>query len=191
MTRLLLCKLLWNVLFLLAASAPSGSFAHAEGSLREGSRIESPSSTPLPLRGKATFRYYGFAVYDATLSMDRSVDVESDVPKVLQLHYRVAIKKQDLCSSTKEILRTNPAHSEKAIQATAEIVCPMFVDVTAGDAYTLEYIPGAGSKLLLNGIEQGRIPIISEGAEVSKMFLGIWLSDHSVGRSFTRKLRGR
>lgn len=140
----------------------------------------------VPLRGTSTFRYLGFTVYDAAFYSPKSSDPLAPQIKELELVYHRNISAKDLCRSTKDVMEENPLWTQVKIDNELKTLCDSYKDISPGDRYTLRYIPTVGSTLFFNGVEQVTIP----GDVFHKLYFGIWISDHSVGRSFTKGLLG-
>ena len=63
----------------------------------------------------------------------------------------------------------------------------MYRDVRPGDRYALNYVPGLGTELTLNGASLGRIP----GADFAAAVFAIWLGANPIDEDFKAELLGR
>jgi hypothetical protein len=61
-----------------------------------------------------------------------------------------------------------------------------FETLHAGDVIELDYFPGKGTRIMIKGIEKGRIP----GADFFQALLSVWLGDKPVTESLKRALLG-
>ena len=59
-------------------------------------------------------------------------------------------------------------------------------EVAQGDVITLDYFPGEGTRISINGVEKGRVA----GAEFNRALLKIWLGDEPVDGDLKKGLLG-
>lgn len=155
---------------------------------------EQVSEKQLNLLQVAKFRYFGFKVYAAALysagtqaEVKRWIDTgESPKAVALTLHYFMDFTAEDFQKSGTQLIRENEEISFESVKAGLEKINSLYAPVKEGDQYTILFIPGEGTKLLLNGVTRGVVP----GDEFGRAYLGIWLSKTSVGESFTNTLLG-
>ena len=62
----------------------------------------------------------------------------------------------------------------------------MFADLRAGDIVHMDYLPGQGTHLSINGRELGRI----EGEDFFTALLQVWVGDHPADEGLKRGLLG-
>ena len=145
-------------------------------------------SNALRLHGLALFEHWTFDVYVAALYLpslaNEASEVLGDLAKVLVLDYRRPISKADFIESTEAMLKKNPKVRLENIRSQLEKLYAVYEDVQAGDRYTIVYQPEVGTTLLLNGRAKATFP----GSEIQRALFGIWLSEYSVSRSFTKAL---
>ncbi len=146
------------------------------------------AGTKLTLRGISLFTYWGFRVYTGAFYAPPEVrtvnQALSDVPKYLVLHYHRGLEAQNFVDNSEYILKQNPDINMQELRPELQKLYKSYGDVKEGDKYALQYIPGQGTTLTLNGKPQGSFP----GTDFQKAYFGIWLSNYSVGKDFTRKL---
>lgn len=148
----------------------------------------------LQLLKVAKYRYFGFSVYAAALYSTASqkdiknwIDTGNNpVPVALTLHYFMEFTPEDFQKSGTQLIRENKNISFDSVRNGIEKINMIYAPVDENDQYTILFIPGVGTKLLLNGESRG----IIEGDEFARAYLGIWLSQTSVGESFTDALLG-
>lgn len=59
-------------------------------------------------------------------------------------------------------------------------------EVVKGDVITLDYFPGEGTRVSINGTEKGRVA----GADFNRALLKIWLGDDPVDGDLKKELLG-
>ena len=141
----------------------------------------------LPLRGESIFRYFGFRMYTAALYFPEEVSkskVLENTPKYLALRYHRSFSAQDIKDNTVTILKKNPQFNAERFAGELKNLFDSYKSVSEGDIYSVSYDPADGMRLFLNGTEQ----IHFESPEFAKLYLGIWLSDWSVGEDFRHRL---
>lgn len=155
---------------------------------------EQLSENRLKLLQVAKYRYFGFKVYAAALystssqsEVKRWIDTgENPQAVALTLHYFMEFTPEDFRKSGTQLIRENDAISFDLVKAGVDKINSLYAPVKESDQYTILFIPGEGTKLLLNGESRGVVP----GDEFGRAYLGIWLSKVSVGESFTNTLLG-
>ncbi len=126
------------------------------------------------LRGTATARWFGIALYDAALWVDRTMPagaVDYSIPFVLRLHYTRAIPGRAIADASRaEIGRLHTPAPEQLAQWHARMLAA-FPDVEAGTELAGMHVPGVGMRLFYNGVVRADLP----GDDFSRAFFGIWL----------------
>ena len=130
----------------------------------------------LPLRGTGRLVWMRVVtIYDAALYLPADVpgkDVLRDVPKRLELRYHISIKGEKFGESAVPFLEKNVPREELArLKPRLEQLNGLYRDVKEGDRYALDYAPGKGTTLSLNGSPLGTI----EGADFAAAYYAIWL----------------
>ena len=142
----------------------------------------------LTLQGISKFTYMVFNLYTAALYTEEAVTTSeealSDRAKLLVIHYHRKIKSKDFIRSADAILRKNPNVNVSEIDSEIVTINSWYNNVRKNDRYQLLYTPENGTDLLFNDELVGTI----EGATFAKYYLGIWLSEYSLGKKFTRRL---
>ena len=145
----------------------------------------------LTLRGQGLLKVgYVFKVYEAAFYLDESFatkSVFSDAPKRLELLYLRDIKASDIIEIGNEtLMRQETKETLDRLQERIDRLNRCYVDVKAGDSYTLTYIPGIGSELALNN----RPLALIEGADFAAAYFGIWLDARTHYPEFRKELLG-
>lgn len=135
------------------------------------------------LRWKLLFRPYAGGFYVAA-----GVDPKrwrEDVPKRLELAYFYDIAGEDFGPAGEEVLARNvPPETIAALKQPLAEIARLYVDVKAGDRYSLTYIPGGGTELARNGKPLGTVA----GAEFAAAYFTIWLGEEPISGAFRDQL---
>lgn len=124
------------------------------------------------LCGKGSFRFFGFAVYDAELFSACTPQV-FDSPFALRLNYQRSFTREQLVqSSVDEMLRIggNTVSAEEMDRWRAEM-SRAFVNVGSGDSITGVYLPEQGAAFYINDQLQHTV----SDPRFARSFFGIWL----------------
>jgi hypothetical protein len=179
------------IALLVLAAAPAG----ATGTITVGDVVfpetVTISDNTLKLKGASVLRYlalfkaYAGAFYlpEGTVSWRGG----SPVPCRLELSYYRAIKAEDFDKATRKKVADNvDAAAYERLAMRLERLGAMFRDVRPGDRYALNYLPGLGTELTLNGAALGRIP----GADFAAAVFAIWLGANPIDDDFKAALLG-
>jgi hypothetical protein len=144
----------------------------------------------LPLRGEATYTYWGFTVYHAKVFVPSEVkDVQANLGKTplrLELTYKRDLKREDFIESGGAFMKDNEEIPYQKVSVQNEQMNALYQNVKEGDTYAIEFIPEIGTTLYYNGEKKG----VVTGSDFAASFLGIWLSRYSLKRSFTNEILG-
>ncbi|MBW2514960.1 MAG: chalcone isomerase family protein [Deltaproteobacteria bacterium] len=177
---------IWVIIFLLAASVHGAEIEDV--SFEDSVEV---NGTRITLRGAGLFRYMGFIkAYVGALYMledTPSEKVLSDTPKRLEIEYFHPIKAKDFGSASKKIMARNvePEAFEK-LKHRLEQLNALYQDVQPGDRYSLDYFPGKGIELALNGNFLGFVT----GADFASAVYAMWLGEKPMNNSFKQQLLG-
>lgn len=150
------------------------------------------SEVPLQLHRARLFRYLGvIKAYAIALYLPEGKGIDSlqgDVPRRLELSYRVPIKGPDFGKGAAPILkRQHPPELLARLQPRIDRINALYRDVRPGDRYALTYLPGRGTELALNNQALGVI----EGADFAAVYFGIWLGPKALDEGLRRELLGQ
>ena len=73
-----------------------------------------------------------------------------------------------------------------AVQARLERFSAMFGDMHAGDTVYLDYVPGRGTAVSINGVSKGTI----DGHDFNSALLGVWMGESPVTESLKKAMVG-
>jgi hypothetical protein len=168
----------------------------AAGSVSVGDVVFSETvrvaDTQLKLKGAAVLRYLSiFKAYAGAFYLPPgalSWSGGGDVPCRLELSYYRAIKAEDFDRATRKKVADNvDAATYNMLAERLDRFNALYRDVKPGDRYALNYAPGLGTELTLNGESLGRIP----GADFAAAVFAIWLGADPIDEQFKAALLGR
>jgi hypothetical protein len=144
---------------------------------------------PVSLRGAALLRWLKLVkVYAAALYLPEQTkpsDALSDIPKLLEISYLVAIKGADFGPAAEPILARNLSGAELAkLRSRIDRFNAAYRDIKPGDRYALTYQPGKGTELSWN--EEPLITI--EGADFAAAYFSIWLGSKPLDDNLKKAL---
>ena len=143
--------------------------------------------TALTLKSSYKFTYYMFDVYQVELYLEvnsEASDALTDIPKRLQFRYFRDIPAETLIEKANESLEDIPSFSFDKFSAELNSLNDAYIDVKEGDRYTMNYTPGIGTDLILNGKKLVTVP----GKDFAKFYFGIWLSKYSFSKDLYKTL---
>jgi hypothetical protein len=156
--------------WITAVAAGLASFGVSAANAPPEIRTLLPDAT---LSGSTRFRYWGFAVYDASLWVEPGF-MARDYDRhgfALQLQYLRDFSNADITRrSIAEMSRQSNPTPERQ-QQWQQWLSAAFPDVRDGDRITGVHRPGAGALFLTNGRQTGMVP----DADFARRFFGIWL----------------
>jgi hypothetical protein len=127
--------------------------------------------------GAARMRFFGLAIYDASLwvAPGFSASRYAQSPLALQLTYLRSLNGRSIAQRSLEEMRRgatlSPAQEQRWLAAMQEA----FPDVHSGDRITGLHQPGVGARFWFNG--QPRTMV--RDPDFSRLFFGIWLAEFS------------
>ncbi len=123
----------------------------------------------------------GFYLPDAVAGSDW----DEDVPKKLELAYFREIAANAFAESSDQLLRETLTPTEYLnLSARLQTFYTFFQDVKPGDRYSINYLPGRGTELRLNGEILGQVP----GHDFAVAYFGLWLGPQPISAAFRDKL---
>lgn len=168
-----------GLLIALGALLGSHTVLHAQGGVAAAAvqQAANPAHPELPgsrLQGEATFRYFGFRVYNVRLWTRPGFRPEllAEQPLMLELHYLRKLNGRAIAErSLQEMQRAGPIPEAQAQRWLARMTS-LFPDIQDGDKLTGQHLPGVGARFWFNGRAVGQI----DEPEFSRLFFGIWLA---------------
>jgi len=142
------------------------------------------------LRTRLFFRIYVGALYLAKPSASAQGILADAGPKRVAMHMLRDLGSDQLFSSLREGLEKN--HSPEQVARFAPQVRQLekiFQSISTAkvrDLFLLDYLPGVGTRVLVNGIEKGILP----GAGFNRALLRIWLGEQPADEDLKKAMLG-
>ncbi len=176
-----------SVLLLLALLSFPGVHAQEVAGVRLPTVAE-VGGQPLPLRGADLLRWkWVVKIYVAALYLPTTAEALADGPKRIAFHYRRGFTAEQLAEATsKTIVRGLDPTVASALSTELTAFNGLYRAVKEGDVMTIDYQPGTGTTLGLNGTQLGTVP----GASFARALFAIWLGDHAVDDDLKAALLG-
>lgn len=183
------------VFLLIGLSAVSAWAAEVAGvKVEEKSRI-SEAGPELVLNGagirtKVFFKVYVGALYLAERKTEAKAVLADAGPRRLAMYMLRDLSAHDLVSALNDGLNANHTEAELAPLAARikDFTAIMTADreIKRGGVIFLDYIPGTGTRVTVNGVVKGAIP----GEDFNRALLKIWLGDKPVDASLKKAMLG-
>jgi hypothetical protein len=178
-----------NVLLLVTFSLLAGTYAQASRHAGFAPTVLL-GNEPLAMRGSGT-AYYArlFRVYEAALYAPPGTEVhdlvEGAAARCLLIDYQRPVTRDVIVAAADTVLQRQGV-ALGPLQDRLERLSAAYRDVDAGDRYQLCHVPGADTRLSLNGEELIRIP----GDDFAVAYFGIWLRDGAISDELRSSLLG-
>ncbi|MDH4190390.1 MAG: chalcone isomerase family protein [Betaproteobacteria bacterium] len=186
----------WLIALLLSWTTVGALAAEVEGVKLDDHVKLGAGGAELALNGAGLRTRFVFDVYVAGLYLAEKKTSTAEVlalpgAKRIWLRLMRDISAQQLLDALNEGMRANVPPAELAAIAaqTAELAATMAAigQGKKGDSIALDYLPGTGTRVVLNGRELGRA---IAGEEFYRALLRVWLGDKPVQESLKRALLG-
>jgi hypothetical protein len=167
---------------------------------REFDGIEFPDKIALPdttktvqlngvgYRKKFFIKVYIGALYTEKLARSRDDVIALDGPKRVLMHFVYdEVSSEKLVDAWNEGFEENLAEDAlKKLQPQINKFNAMFPAVKAGDVIYLDYIPGNGTRVTINGESKGLIA----GRDFNNALLDIWLGEEPADKGLKKAMLG-
>lgn len=179
-------------IFLLSVSSQSFSLEISGVQLDDQLQLEKHQLvlSGAGLRTKFFVKIYVAALYlGQKLHTDEAVLADSGANRMSFVLLRDVTGKQVLDGISEAILPNNSFDEMKAIDARLYLFEKMFTsvpEIKKGEIVNLDYIPGLGTRVTLNGVEKGHI----EGLDFNRSLLKIWVGKRPVQAALKKNILG-
>ena len=187
----------------IAAALPAlalGAFISisAEGAEIEGVKLADKvqlGGSELALNGAGVRTRVFFKVYVGALYLQKKASATEAVladsgPKRIAMHMLRDLTAEQLFAALNDGLKNNHAPGDLAkLEPQVKQLEGIFSAVKAaksGDTILLDYVPGTGTRVLINGESKGVIP----GEEFNRALLRIWLGDQPADAALKKAMLG-
>ena len=139
--------------------------------------------------GSARMRFFGLAIYDATLWVAPGFRAATYAQHALalELTYQRALSGRAIAERSLHEMRRAASLAPEQEARWLAAMQEAFPDVNAGDRITGLHTPGVGARFWFNGHARPPLP----DAEFSRLFFGIWLADTTSEPAMRRALLAR
>ena len=182
-------------LFLVLGVAQGAAAAELEGVKLPDSARVADGSAELALNGAGVrtrflFRVYVGALYLMKKTTAANVVINDAGAKRIALHMLRELSSDQFVSAMEEGLKNNHSADElgkldpriKQLRAVFDAV----KTAKAGDVIYIDFLPGTGTRITVNGGVRGVIP----GDDFSRALLRIWLGDHPADGDLKKGMLG-
>lgn len=184
-----------NILMLVVALLLSTNvYAREVNEVKVAESVQLGNAT-LQLNGAGTRTKVIIDVYVAALYLGKKTSNAEEIladtgAKRMALHMLYSMSSEKLQEAFKKGIEENHTAAElAALDAQLKKFYAIFgalSSVNKGDIILLDYEPGVGTRVIVNGTERGLV----DGAEVSRAILKIWLGNEPVQKDLKKDLLG-
>lgn len=174
MKRKIISACLMSLLFGLAQAAELAGVKLADTVQLEG------NATPLVLNGAGVREKFFFKIYVGALYLPSKSQSVSEIlamagPNRVSMHFlHEEVEKEKLITAWNEGFENNQSANALAkLSGCLNTFNAMFATAHEGDVILLDYIPGTGTSVTINGSKKGTIP----GEDFNQALLAVWLGD--------------
>jgi len=170
----------------------SNVYARDVGEVKVADSVQLGNET-LQLNGAGTRTKVIMDIYVAALYLGKKTNNAEEVladagAKRMALHMVYNLSSSKLQDAFKNGIEDNHTADElAALDAPLKKFYAIFgalSSVNKGDVILLDYVPGVGTKVIVNGAERGLV----EGAEINRAILKIWLGKEPVQKDLKKDL---
>lgn len=179
-------------LFLLCTSLQASALELYDVKVPDTAQV---GNTTLQLNGAGLRTKFFFKVYVGGLYLEKKVHTAAEVladtgPKRVAMFWKMDVDNSDIQDGFKDDFDANISPSEMKTLAPQlkrfMAVFDKFKEVKEGDVIDLDYVPGEGTHILLNGKEMDHIA----GADFYRALLRVWFGDHPADDDLEKGMLG-
>ena len=184
-----------KLIFIFLLSFSALSFALEIEGVKLEDRIQLDTH-PLVLSGAGLRTKFFFKVYVAGLYLADKKHTAAEVlaeggAKRMSFHLLRSVSGKQMLDAINDAIPPNHTAEEmKALDARMKEFSSMFASVTElkkGDVITFDYMPGAGTRVTVSGVDKGRI----EGVDFNRALLKVWVGEKPVQADLKQSLLGK
>ncbi|MFH1469439.1 MAG: chalcone isomerase family protein [Pseudomonadota bacterium] len=128
----------------------------------------------MALREKYFLDIYVGGLYLPAKTTDGATAINQDVAKKIEMSFIYSeVPAEKTIETYREVWALDPNYP--AVQAQAETFCSWITTLHSGETMTIQYVPGEGTSLLVNGAKKGTIP----GVEFMRVIFSNYLGPHA------------
>lgn len=179
---------------LLICLLPGAAAAAELSGVRIDERVTARDGTELALHGAGVREKFFFDIYVGALYLaaaEQPVERILDIDQVgrIEMHFVYdEVSGDKLATAWEEgFAANNPDGVLNALGGRIDRFIDLFPDATAGDRFTLEYVPGDGTEIRINGQSAGTI----EGGDFFRALLAVFLGPEPPDSDLRRGMLGQ
>ncbi len=140
------------------------------------------------VRSKFFVKVYVGALYLPARTTDAAAILRHSGPVAVHMHFlHSEVSKEKLVDAWNDGFSANlSAAQRERLQDRIDRFNALFRTARRGDVIRLEYLPGSGTRVVVNNEQQGTI----EGEDFMQAWLGIWLGDKPADGDLRRAMLG-
>ena len=139
------------------------------------------------LRKKAVFKVYVAGLYLPARSGSANQILAADQPRHLVMEFLRDVDKGKMCEAWDEALKNNTPDASAELKQQFVTLCEWMDDIKKGEQFAFTYLPGAGTRVTVKGVEKGTI----EGKAFADALFKAWIGPHpGPGEGFKKQLLG-
>ena len=177
------------LIFMLPAHARTIVGIDFDESMRLADYGQSLKLNGLGVRYKFFFKIYIAALYVERMTEDANKVLTDTGAKRMVMHFLYdEVSRDKLIDAWNEGFEGNLSEAQlQRLSSRIEQFNDLFTTVVTGDVVVLDFIPGIGTRMMLNDVEQGVI----QGDDFNRALLSIWLGQQPVTDELKNALLGR
>lgn len=179
---------------LCAVVLPSTVEAAEVGGVRLADRTEARDGTPLVLHGAGVRDKFYYDIYVAALYLPQSGQsaeaiLAADQPARVEIYFVYEeIERDDLVDAWREgFEENNPDDVLARLEPSIQRFVDLFSDTAAGDTFTIEYVPGEGTQVAIDGEHADTIL----GGDFFRALLAAFVGPEPPDKGLKRGMLGR
>jgi len=168
-----------------ASSALAREFAGvsvADSALVEGKTL---ALNGAGLRKKFLFQVYVAALYLETPTHDGEALLAKDGIRQIEVHLLRDLSRKQITEAIRDGFQKNAGDRMGALQERLDKLLAQLGDLQKGSSFTVNYLPGRGTRLL-----QGQSEITLPGKDFADALFSVWLGKEPVDSSLKKSLLG-
>ncbi|MFQ5993548.1 MAG: chalcone isomerase family protein [Acidiferrobacterales bacterium] len=139
------------------------------------------------VRKKFFVKVYVGALYLANKVTTTEAALNESGPKRVLMHFLYKkVEREKLVEGWNVGFNSNSKADMSKLQARLNDFNKLFTDANKGDVILMDYVPGTGTQVTINGKPKGTIP----GADFSKALLKVWLGAEPADSGLKRAMLG-
>ena len=141
------------------------------------------------VRSKFIVDVYVGALYLPAKNSDEAAVIKADTPNRIAMHFLYSkVKRADAVEAWNEGFAANLTADElSSMKVQIDAFNAMFPDLRKGDSVYIDYQPGKGTSVIINGKHKGSV----KGAAFNRAVQSIWLGKKPVTKDLKKAMLGR